>query len=171
MPVSQKKPGRPEDARRMNPAEFADVFALAVVAGERPQELEDAAVKLEITGSDGRPIKLSDTPYNRAGFALKRRYGDDQAGFESALYRFRALMELISKGALGPWARSSIRHQGALRLHPAVLDVASSMRLSKNGSFAVTKFLKQVEATARSHYADLAEWPLDAADRDGETRR
>lgn len=152
----------------MDAAEFAEAFELAVIAGERPQELEDASGELEVSGSDGHPIRLSDTPYNRAGYALKRRYGEDQAGFESALYRFRALMELISKDALGPWARSSIRRQGALRLHPAVLDVASSMRLSKNGSFAVKKFLRQVETTARARYADLAEWPLEAGDRDRE---
>ncbi len=145
----------------MAPEEFAQAFELAIVAGERPQDLEATRESDDETvDDDGLPLHLPDTPYNRAGLALKRRYGADRVAFASAFYRFRALMELISRNALGTWVRSSIRHHGALRIHPAVLDVASDMRLSKNGKFAVNKFLSMVEITARERYADLTEWPL-----------
>jgi len=93
--------------------------------------------------------------------ALKRHYREDEKRFLSALFRFSALMELISKNALGAWMRSSIRREGASRIHPAVLDVASRMRLSKNGRFALNKFLESVEETAHAHYGNLPEWPLD----------
>ncbi|MDH3413176.1 MAG: hypothetical protein OEM98_11875 [Gammaproteobacteria bacterium] len=155
---------RPEDAGALDAGEFAEVFQLAILAGERPQDLEGEAAAgpdEELLGDDGLPLQLSDTPYNRAAMALKRRYGEDRGGFASAFYRFRALMELISKDALGAWARSSIRRQGALRIHPAVLDVASDMRLSKNGKFAMKKFLAEVEIVARERYPALAEWQLE----------
>ncbi len=158
------KKQRPENACALEPAEFAQAFQLAIVAGERPQDLEDLAVSglhEELLGDDGLPLQLSDTPYNRAAMALKRRYAEDRAVFASAFYRFRALMELISRDALGAWARSSIKRQGALRIHPAVLDVASDMRLSKNGKFASRKFLDAVEALARERYPDLPEWRLE----------
>lgn len=158
------KKHRPEDACPMEPAEFAQAFQLAIIAGERPQDLEDPAAsdpQEELLGDDGLPLQLSDTPYNRAAMALKRRYGDNRTVFASAFYRFRALMDLVSKGALGAWARSSIRRQGALRLHPAVLDVASEMRLSKNGKFASRKFLDAVKTLAEERYPDLPEWRLE----------
>lgn len=158
------KKQRPEHACPMDPAEFARAFQLAVIAGERPQDLEDPETSdphEELLGDDGLPLQLSDTPFNRAAAALKRRYGEDRAVFASAFYRFRALMELVSRDALGVWARSSIRRQGALRLHPAVLDVASGMRLSKNGKFASRKFLGAVKTVAQERYPDLLEWRLD----------
>jgi hypothetical protein len=142
----------------MEAADFAQAFQLAIVAGERPQDLEALEQHEELVGDDGMPLQLSDTPFNRAAAALKRRYAGDTYVFSSAFYRFRALMELISKDALGGWARSSIRRRGALRIHPAVLDVASEMRLSKNGKFASRKFLHAVKTLARERYPDLAEW-------------
>ena len=158
------KKHRPENARPIEPGEFAEAFQLAIIAGERPQDLENPAASEpyeDLLGDDGLPLQLSDTPYNRAAIVLKRRYGEDRAAFASAFYRFRALMELVSREALGAWARSSIRRQGALRIHPAVLDVASNMRISKNGKFASRKFLNEVEILARERYPDLPEWRIE----------
>ncbi len=151
----------PQASLAFDAGEFAKLFELAVRAGESPQEsAESGDLDVELMGDDGKPVRLAKTPYNRAGLAIKRRYETDEARFLSALFRFRALMDLISGDALGRWVRSSIRREGASRLHPAVLDVASSMRVSKNGKFAVRKFLRAVEETARSRYADLPEWSL-----------
>lgn len=158
------KQQRPEDAPVLEPAEFAQAFQLAIVAGERPQDLDQQSATgehEELVGDDGLPLQLSDTPYNRAAMALKRRYGEDRIQFASAFYRFRALMDLISRDVLGVWARSSIKRAGALRIHPAVLDVASEMRLSKNGKFASRKFVEAVKTLARERYPDLPEWRLE----------
>ena len=154
---------RPQDSLAFDSVEFAQFFELAVRAGESPQEsAEGGELDVELVGDHGEPVRLADTPYHRAGLVIKRRYETDETRFLSALFRFRALMDLISRKALGRWVRSSIRREGANRVHPAVLDVASSMRVSRNGKFAVRNFLSTVEKTARSHYADLPEWPLDA---------
>lgn len=159
------KRARPENAVEFEPVEFADIFGIALRSGEVPQPDESGDLGVELMDNDGLPIKLSDTPFNRAGIALKQHYREDEERFLSALFRFRALMELITKDALGPWMRSSIRREGSSRIHPAVLDVASQMRLSRNGKFPVNKFLEAVKDTARAHYADLPEWPLDQPDR------
>ena len=155
-----KRP-RPQDAAAFDPADFAVIFEIAIRSGETPQSDEPGDLDVEVVGDDGLPVQLADTPFNRAGIALKRHFGDDETSFLSALFRFRALMELVTKDALGRWMRSSIRREGSTRLHPAVLDVASHMRLSKNGKFPVNKFLETVEETARARYPDLPEWPLD----------
>lgn len=160
------KRSRPQDACRFEPADFAAVFEIAISSGETLRHEDSADLDVELTGDDGLPVRLSNTPFNRAGIALKRHFGNDDTRFVSALFRFHALMELVTNNALGRWMRSSIRHEGSTRLHPAVLDVASHMRLSKNGRFPVNKFLEAVEETAKAHYPDLPEWPLDAPDRD-----
>lgn len=151
---------RPDECPEFEPAEFAAAFELAVRSGEMPELDEPTGLDIELMGDDGRPVKLQDTPFNRAGIALRRHYGQDEARFLSALFRFRALMDLVSKNALGEWVRTSIRTEGASRIHPAVLDVASRMRLSRNGRFAVNKFVDGVAKVASERYADLPEWPL-----------
>jgi hypothetical protein len=57
--------------------------------------------------------------------------------------------------------RGSDSRSSRTEIHPAVLDAASRMRLASNGKFPVRKFLQEVAETARQHYADLAEWPLE----------
>lgn len=155
------KRARPQDAVEFDPAEFAGVFEIAIRSGETPQSGDLGDLDVELAVDDGLPVRLSDTPFNRAGIALKQHYSEDETRFLSALFRFRALMDLITNNALGPWIRSSIRREGSNRIHPAVLDVASHLRLSRNGKFPVNKFLESVEETAKAHYADLPEWPLD----------
>ena len=70
-------------------------------------------------------------------------------------------MDLYTRDALADWIRSSGDATERTEIHPAVLDVASRMRLASNGKLSVRKFLEEVAATARRDYADLEEWPLD----------
>ncbi len=135
------------------------MFARAVIAGLAAGESAggDAAAldRLEADGSVSM-LQVPDTPHGRAAFALKRHFAGDDAGFQSALPRFRALMDLFSRGALAGWMRAG--DGGRSSLHPAVLDVASRMRLSRNGRFAPRKFLDEVERAAAAHYPELAGW-------------
>ncbi|MDX1432991.1 MAG: hypothetical protein R3286_11130 [Gammaproteobacteria bacterium] len=136
----------PRRAGRLEPAEFGVAFQIAIDAGEGRGDIDADA--------------LAGSPYERAARALADHFGVDSDKHESATLRFRALMDLYSRKALGPWVRETSR-AGGTDIHPAVLDVASRMRLGRSGRFPARKFLDEVAKVARERYADLAEWPLD----------
>jgi hypothetical protein len=146
---------RAKDAPAMDARRFADAVMVGLAAGETPQREGVAANRVERDGSVSL-LQVPDSPYSRAGFALKRHFAGDEAAFRGALPRFRALMDLFSRGVLEPWSR--VRDEGRTALHPAVIDVASRMRLSANGRFAPRKFLDEVELTARETYPQLEGW-------------
>jgi hypothetical protein len=133
---------RPRDVSPLEPAEFGIAFQLALDAG---QSSDNAS---------------SSSPYERASFALKRYFADRTDTFVSADFRFRALMDLYTRDVLVDWVRSGSGGSVRTEIHPAVLDVASRLRLASNGKFPVRKFLEDVTQTARSNYADLDQWPL-----------
>ena len=136
----------PRRAAALEPGEFGIAFQIAVDAGEGRGDIDAEA--------------LGASPYERAALALARHFGDDEVKYESAFMRFRALMDLYTKRALGPWVREAGRGAGGTDIHPAVLDVASRMRLARNGRFPSRKFLEEVARTAGERYADLSEWPV-----------
>jgi hypothetical protein len=152
-------PARDVAVPPIDPALFADAVLVGLAAGEQPG---DGAVSAERTDSDGGVslLQVPNSPYSRAAFALKRRFADDEALFRSALARFRALMHLFSRGVLAPWSRA--RAGGRSAIHPAVIDVASQMRLSDNGHFAPRKFTDAVARTARERYPRLDGWDASA---------
>ena len=126
----------------MAPAEFGIAFQLALDAG---QDARNAT---------------SSSPYERAGFALKRYFADRTHECVSAESRFCALMDLYTRDVLAGWVRLGAGASGRTEIHPAVLDVASRLRLASNGKFPVRKFIQQVTETAARNYADLEQWPL-----------
>ena len=136
---------RPQDIAPLEPAEFGIAFQIALDSGQNPQSA------------------TSSLPWERARFALKRHFADQTDKFESADLRFRALMDLYTRDVLADWVRSSGDPSTRTEIHPAVLDVASRLRLASNGRFPVRKFLQNVAETARKNYADLEEWPLNVS--------
>jgi len=136
------KRAKPEDVAGLNPAEFGIAFQLALDAGQKSRRASGSS------------------PYERASFALKRHFAGRMDEFVSADYRFHALMDLYTRGVLVDWIRQPNNASPRTEIHPAVLDIASRMRLASNGKFPVRKFLQEVEKTATSHYADLDQWPL-----------
>ena len=132
---------RPQDLTPLDPADFGIAFQIALDSGQNSESA------------------TSSSPWERARFALKRHFVDQKAKFESADFRFRALMDLYTRNILTDWVRGSASTR--TEIHPAVLDVASRLRLASNGKFPVRKFLEEVTETARTNYADLAEWPLN----------
>ena len=136
------KRSRPQDIEPLEPAEFGIAFQIALDAG---QNASDAT---------------SSSPWERASFALKRHFADQKGKFDSADLRFRAVMDLYTRNVLADWVRSGGTASRRMEIHPAVLDVASELRLASNGRFPVRKFLEKVSATANRNYADLEEWPL-----------
>lgn len=139
----------------LDPALFADAVLVGLAAGEQPGDGALAADRPQADG-DVSLLRIPDSPYSRAAFALKRRFAADEVTFRSALARFRALMHLFSRGALARWSRQ--REGQRTAIHPAVIDVASQMRLSDNGHFAPRKFIDAVARTARERYPMLPGW-------------
>ena len=151
------KAKRAADAVRLEPIVFAKVVLAGIAAGEGAAQGDPLSTdRIEADGSLSL-LKIPDSPHSRAAFAIKREFPHDARAFRAALARFNALMNLFSRNALGPWAQ--LRENGSTAMHPAVIDVASSMRLSANGRFAPRKFSAAVAAVARQLYADLPGWP------------
>lgn len=152
---SRRGGARPDQAPALDPALFAGAVLAGIAAGESGAGEPLSVDRMEADGSVS-VTQLPDSPHSRAAFALKRHFGDDDATFRSAWARFQALMDLFSRGTLEAWARPGEGSRSAL--HPAVIDVASHMRLSANGHFAPRKFLDTVATTARERYPDLEGW-------------
>jgi hypothetical protein len=133
---------RPQHISSLAPADFGVAFQLALDAGQNSRNA------------------TTSSPYERASVALKRYFADRTDECVSAEYRFRALMDLYTRDVLADWMRSGGGASARTEIHPAVLDVASRLRLASNGKFPVRKFLQQVTETATSNYADLEQWPL-----------
>jgi len=147
---------RSEDAVSLDPGVFANVVLIGIAAGETAAQGDPlSSERLEADGTVSM-LQVPDSPHSRAAFAIKREFADDEVAFRSALARFNALMNLFARNALGPW--SQIRDGGRTAMHPAVIDVASSMRLSTNGHFAPRKFVTAVADVARRLYPDLQGW-------------
>ena len=77
------------------------------------------------------------------------------------------LVQFVGQPIFAVVAESFVAARKAARLAqieydilPAVLDVASRLRLASNGKFPVRKFIEQVTETATRNYADLDQWPL-----------
>lgn len=140
------KQSRPQDVSAIEPSEFGVAFQVALDAGQ------------------GAAESASTSPWERARIALEAHFADDNEKLESADLRFRATMDLFMRDVLSEWTRSSGGSAARMEIHPAVLDVASRMRLASNGRFPVRKFLADVMKTARGNYADLEDWPLPGGD-------
>ena len=134
---------RPQDLPALEPAEFGIAFQLALDSGQNAEN------------------PSASSPYERASFALKRYFADRSDDFANADYRFQALMDLYTRDKLSDWVRRPNAASPRTEIHPAVLDTASRLRLASNGKFPVRRFLEEVAHTARRHYSDLEQWPLD----------
>lgn len=145
----------PADALKFTPAQFADVVVVALAAGQGAQDGEgfEGVAK----GSGEVALTVPDSPYQRAAFALKAKFPHEPQRFRSALWRFSAMMDLLNRNALDVWVRRTENHERSM-LHPAVLDVAATMRVNKNGRFAPRKFIEQVALIAAENYGDDASW-------------
>jgi hypothetical protein len=146
---------RPEQAMAFDAAEFARVVMIGIAAGESG---DDASLVVDRPAPDGsvEVLEVPDNPHSKAAFALRRHYARDDRAFASALMRFRAFMGLLARGGLEGWVQR--RSGGRLAIHPAALDVASQLKISRNGRFAPRKFQQAMAEVAAVHYRDLEGW-------------
>ena len=147
---------RPDEAQVFPPDKFAHLVLVAITSGEHNSGGD--AGHVDALAADGSTIRVpvSENPYQRAAAALGEYFEDDEAGLNSLMWRFGALMKLLELKILQRWIK--LDENQSMRIHPAVLDVASYLRLSRNGRFAQKKFLQAVNAVALQNYSHLQDW-------------
>lgn len=65
--------------------------------------------------------------------------------FSSFQWRLWALMELVAENKLGAFVRESPDSPGSRDMHPAVLEVAGRLMLTKQGHFRTSEFLRDLK--------------------------
>ena len=135
----------PRAAAAFEPAQFAALVLGALAAGQE-----------STAGLPGEAARLVRGPAERALFALRAQLNDENR-YHAASRRFLALMHLQANAALGPLARNAAA-TGSTLLHPAVLDTAARMPLTRNGHFPPRRFLAAALVTAQRDYPDF-DWP------------
>ena len=138
------KPAPPHAAAALPPARFAELFLQALSAGQETP-----------AATPGGSARLVRGPHERALFTLRARAGDE-AEYRAASRRFLALMRLLEGDDVAGLAHAP--GGGSTLLHPALLDTAARMPLTRNGSFPPRRFREAAEAAARDDYAALS-WP------------
>lgn len=153
---------KPEQAQAFDGREFAQAVMLGIAAGESTQ---GEPVVVDAPAADGtvEVLQVPDNPYSKATFALRKHFSEDDRAFSSALMRFRAFMNLLNRGALDDWIQR--RDGERMAIHPAALDVASQLKMSKNGRFPPRKFQQAVAEVIRVHYPHLKGWGTGAGAR------
>jgi hypothetical protein len=130
--------------------EFAYYFGVAISAAEltlptrNPETV--GVVVVEHEGGSVERLSLVDNPMNRALLATKREIGDAWK-FSSFVWRFWALMELIGANRLGGFTQQVADAPEARHMHPAVIDVARRLTLTKQGHFRAHEFLRSLRAS------------------------
>lgn len=80
------------------------------------------------------------------------RFKNNQRKSQSFIHRFLGLINLMDRPEAQPFL---FQHNNEIKLHPAMLEVASTLRTRKNGSFPDRRFFADVHEIAASHYPDF----------------
>jgi hypothetical protein len=89
------------------------------------------------------------------------RFDGDHERTGDFIARFLSLIRLLDDQRSQPWL---LKQAQRLRLHPALMEVAATLRTRNNGSFPDRPFFAEVAKVARSRYPDFSfEQPADGA--------
>jgi len=138
----------PRNAQTFAREEFAYYFAVAMSAAElrmRTGNPETVGVVVELEDGSTEGLCLADHPMNRAMLATRREISNAWM-FLSFQWRFWALMELVHDNKLGNFFRESPDAPGSGEVHPAVLEAAGRLPLTKQGHFRPAEFLRNLKA-------------------------
>ncbi len=143
----------PSEAVAFELEEFRFVFSLAVHAGHLSIPASERMFGPLEHEPDGPSLRAANIPINRAGAAVLDHYEGGGVQYHSFMCRFFAFMDLVSSGALDAWMPESTESPGAREIHPAVIDVAARIPLTRKGKFP-KRFVKEVKRLARREYSD-----------------
>lgn len=144
----------------LDPEEFKRVFALAMKAAakERPptnSELPGGKM-VEEDGSVSED-QVAETPFTWSMDPVMAHYKDEVLQGLSAMTRVDEIMELARAGALGQWVRPNSDTLDSL-IHPAVIEAAATIRLTKALRFPLPEFLREVRRIASEKYPEGDAW-------------
>lgn len=127
----------------VNRRAFSDDGGLAELPQEMPTEVdyeEDGEVRrLNLR-------EMSNSPQGRMVQIMHDHFGHDFEQYRSAILRFNALLDLLRKDALAAWM---VPMPEGMRMHPAILITAATLKLTKGGLFPPARFVREVEDLAR----------------------
>jgi hypothetical protein len=142
---------RPDKCDPMDRERFADAFCAILEAAKRPLPREMLENPIHLTDDDGSTITLqfTDRFLGRIMVAAMDYFADDADDEDhlNFLYRFEGLQALIQQGVLDDWVHLSTDGQ-AYEMHPAVLDAAAEVSMTKKGRFPRQAFLRTVQHIA-----------------------
>ncbi len=158
-PREQTSPSFGEELLPLDPEEFSRVFALAMkAAGEKasPTTPELPRVKLEEEDGSVSEYQFIDIPVNRAMMQVVAHYKDKAQGI-SALARVNEVIRIARSEDLAQWVRES-PDKPESQIHPAVIEAAATIKLTKALRFPLPEFLREVHRIASEKYPEGDAW-------------
>jgi len=140
---------RPDKCDPMDRERFTDAFGAILEAAARPlpRDMLENPICLENDDGSTSTLHFTDHPLRRLIVAAGDYFASDDADNQehlNFLYRFEGLQCLIQQGVLGDWVHASTDGQ-AYEMHPAVLDAAAEVPMTKKGRFPRQAFLRKVQ--------------------------
>ena len=141
-----------EKVKPVDPREFT--FALqvgsAAFSGRLPMESPiHREFLVEDEEGELKRIVLEDTRLNRAALAIQEQFAPDFEKFQSVMMRYFALLRLTRLEEMAKWQQQA-GDDGSVAVHPAVLVVAATIPLARDGAFDAAEFFSKVEEVAAS---------------------
>jgi hypothetical protein len=126
---------------------FALGVSGAAASGRTPQSgVGHLGINLD-EGDGLQRLSLTDTPMNRGAVAIRKQF--DSELFHPIMHRLWALGRMTKDGRAQEFVRSAEDDPDMMEIHQAMIDVAASMTLNKDGNFNAQKFFRRVAARAR----------------------
>lgn len=96
---------------------------------------------------NARRFALEDNRWNRATVAIFDHFAPDLEKFQSVMMRYMALLRLTRGERMKSW-QHEVGAENRVAVHPAILIVAATLPLVRDGAFDEEEFFAKVEEVA-----------------------
>ncbi len=145
----------PDHVNTMDAKEFLFLASVSASAATyRIPMKSPSQYGFDIDMGDGRVERVTpaDIPFTRAAFAILDQCGSEPGKFESFMWRYMAMSQLIQDKQMGRWTRPC--DDTGFLLHSAVLRAAATQPLNRQGRFTKKPFFSTVKTIADSGVCD-----------------
>lgn len=136
---------KPESCQPLSYEEFEFAFALAMQAGYLKVPVYPRAYGVNLQEGDGSVSRLvlTDIPENRAAIAVKQHFGEEYEKFQSFMWRFFALIDILHDPRAAGWIEDDPDDPEAQRMAVVVVNAAATVPLNKQGKFLRKRFFAE----------------------------